>query len=161
MVADVPFWQKLWNRGVDVAASVIASSITAAIIAIIATFTWRWKRNRDLHFEEDKQRQHQRLADEFAKQERQRVAGEQHDALSQQRENLAAAMLEAEADSILIKEVWWNYVLWVKSILLNYLAGNKNIPNEHINIKTMTHGDHTQLRRELADLILRTELPQI
>jgi type VI protein secretion system component VasK len=76
MLADVPFWLKVRSRGIDIAASVIASTISAAIIAIIATFTWRWKRNRDLRFEEDKQRQQQRLAEEFAETESRRTARE-------------------------------------------------------------------------------------
>lgn len=43
---------------------------SAAIIAVIATLTWRWKRKRDLKLEEDKQHQQWRIAEEFEKKKR-------------------------------------------------------------------------------------------
>lgn len=39
MIAELPFWLKLWNKGVDNAAGVVTSTLSAAIIALIATWT--------------------------------------------------------------------------------------------------------------------------
>ena len=70
MPAGLSFWQKLWNKSIDFVASVIASTASAAIIALIdiGIWTWRWKRKRDLRLEEDKQRQ-QSLAQDVVKKE--------------------------------------------------------------------------------------------
>jgi hypothetical protein len=58
-------FEKLWNKGVDIAASVIASTRSAGIVALIATVAWRWKRIRDLQFEADKQRQQASISREL------------------------------------------------------------------------------------------------
>src|ERR1035437_5995309 len=70
MLADPSFWQKFCSKGVDIAASVAASTISAIIIAGIATLTWKLKRRRDLRLEEDKQRQHNRIALELEREKR-------------------------------------------------------------------------------------------
>ena len=65
-----PLWEKLWDKGVDIAASIISAAISAGIVALIATLTWRWKRKRDLALEDEKARQHERIAREFTEKDR-------------------------------------------------------------------------------------------
>jgi hypothetical protein len=43
-MADPSFLHKLWEKGVDIIASIVASTVSAFIIAGIATLTWRYKR---------------------------------------------------------------------------------------------------------------------
>jgi hypothetical protein len=64
-LALTPVLLKLWDKGVDIAAGVITSTLSAGVIAVIATITWSWKRNRDLRFEAEKQRQAYSIAKEF------------------------------------------------------------------------------------------------
>jgi hypothetical protein len=60
MFADLTLLQKLWNKGTDITAGVITSTISAGIVAVIATIFWNWEKRRDLRFEADKQRQQHR-----------------------------------------------------------------------------------------------------
>ncbi|MGA3027618.1 MAG: hypothetical protein ABSF98_22890 [Bryobacteraceae bacterium] len=160
MLADAPFWLKVWNRGVDIAASVVGSTISAAIIAVIATFTWRWKRNRDLRFEEDKQRQQQRLEAEFAKNEKLRAASqERHNRLTQERDYFVFALHGADPPSR-INEIWAAYWEWMERNELNNLPANRKIPREPPISDTFC-ADFEPIKRQLADLIRATELPPI
>jgi hypothetical protein len=58
--------RKHLEQGIDITAGVITSTLSAFIIAVITTFTWGFKRKRDLKLEADKQRQQHRLALELA-----------------------------------------------------------------------------------------------
>jgi hypothetical protein len=65
--------QKLWWKGIDISASVIANTITAIIVAIIAEITWNRKRKKDLQLERDKELQRRQMADDLR---RETLAGE-------------------------------------------------------------------------------------
>ncbi|MGA2183593.1 MAG: hypothetical protein ABSH47_11235 [Bryobacteraceae bacterium] len=146
MFADAPLWLKLWNRGLDITAAVIAIICAAIIVGIVGIAT----RKR-------KQRQQQRLVDELAENERLRVAKQQHDRLTKQRDDYASAM--AEADPLEIGEVWNGYWNWLHSNDLDYLPANSRVPIEppidHLS------EDPDQCVRRLANLIRSTELPPI
>jgi hypothetical protein len=108
MLADPTFVQKLWNKGVDIAASVVASTITAAIIAGIATLTWRYKRKRDLELEDAKQRQHDRVALELEHEKRKRDYRERIKRLAKERDDFVAA-LESSANPVRIQEMGYPF----------------------------------------------------
>ena len=74
--ALVMLLHKLWDKGVDIAAAVIASTLSAGIVATIATVTWRWNKRRDLKHEEEKQRQQQRIAAEHDEEQQRKAAHE-------------------------------------------------------------------------------------
>ena len=156
MLAEASFWLKLWNKGIDISASIIASTVSAAIIALIATLTWRWKRQRDLRFEEDKQRQQQRLKEEFEENERSRAAKATHDRLAHSREEYALAM--GYDDRRRAIETWEAYRQWMQAEGLDLLPANSKIPADPF---ISQPPDLAQFFQELADLIRSTELPAI
>jgi hypothetical protein len=65
MSAEPGFFDKLWNKGIDIWAGIITSTVSAAIIAVIATAAWRFKLWLDLKNDEAKQRQHHRINQEL------------------------------------------------------------------------------------------------
>ena len=89
MLAELNPLQKLYNKGVDITAGVITSTISAGIIAIIATLAWRWKRKRDLRHEEDKQRQHDRISIELEAQRSEAATRAWRQKLPMERESLS------------------------------------------------------------------------
>lgn len=92
MLPDLPpFLQKLWDKGIDISASVI----TSVIITLIALAAWRVKLRLDLKAEEAKQRQQHRISEELAAPVQAREAAERRRALRTQCESLANAVAEA------------------------------------------------------------------
>lgn len=53
-VPDVPWWVKLWWHGVDIAASVIATTISATVVWLFADRFVKRKHARQLEFEKQK-----------------------------------------------------------------------------------------------------------
>jgi len=125
LVADLPFWQKLWNKGVDIAASVVSTTTSAAIIALIATWTWRWKRKRDLRHEADKQRQQHAIGKELlAKENRDREAQ-----LKLELDPLVAKFSEAAntGNADLLQGAWDTWLGWLHQNQLEYIPANRRI----------------------------------
>jgi hypothetical protein len=126
MLADLSFWEKLWNKGVDVAASIVASTISAFIIAVIATLTWGFKRRRDLELEEDKLRQKNRLELEFAKQKQTEDDSNRLRQLEKVRDDFASAAASAPTPKGL-QDVWDRYLRWLHDKGLLSLRKNQEI----------------------------------
>lgn len=156
---DVPVWQQLWNKGVDIAASVIASTISAAIIAFIATATWRWKRSRDLKFEEDKQRQQNRVVRDLAEETRRVEAAALHEKLKADTAEFIASMARAHTSQEIASE-WERYVSRLQSNDLMKYAGNRKIVNEVIpyNLRGLSDANVAVFANNLRDLMTKTEL---
>ena len=132
MIADLPFWLKLWNKGVDIAAGVVTSTLSAAIVALIATWTWHWKRNRDLKFEADKQRQQHAIAEELAHTKR---ADEESARQSILRQELEALLRDFESagspgNPDRVQDAWDTWGNWLKKHQLEYLPDNRKIFNK-------------------------------
>jgi hypothetical protein len=125
-MADPSFLQKLWDKGVDIAASVVASTISAAVIAAIATVTWRYKRKRDLQLEEDKQRQHARIESELALESQERQNREHLKHLKTELADFVAAMKGA-ASQAQLNELWRRYNVWLLNNGVNLREGNQRI----------------------------------
>ena len=129
LVADLPFWQKLWNKGVDIAAGVATSTISAAIIALIATWTWRWKRKRDLKHEADKQRQQYAIAEELAENRRARENRDRQLQLERELQSLAAKFTDAgtSGNAELLQGAWDTWLSWLHKNQLEYMPANRRI----------------------------------
>jgi hypothetical protein len=129
MLTDLPFWQKIWNRGIDITVGVLTSTISAAIIALIATLTWHWKRKRDLKHEADKQRQQFAIAEELDKQKRSEADAERIARLRQELQPLALQFPSAgtAGDAQLLQDAWDTWVAWLEKNELQYLPGNRKI----------------------------------
>jgi hypothetical protein len=67
VIADIPWWTKLWFKGVDIGAGVAITVISAAVIGLTATILWKWKIRRDLELEEKKIRLHIQINEEIRK----------------------------------------------------------------------------------------------
>ena len=130
MLTDLPFWQKIWNRGIDVTVGVLTSTISAAIIAIIATLTWHWKRKRDLKHEADKKHQHVAIVEKLDKQKRYEADTERIAQLRQELEQLALQFASAgnrPGGVLLLHGAWDTWVAWLQKNELQYLPGNRKI----------------------------------
>jgi hypothetical protein len=57
MTPDIPWWTKLWWRGLDVAVNVMSATISAGIVWLFARIFVRWKHDEDLRFEKRKAEQ--------------------------------------------------------------------------------------------------------
>jgi len=162
MLAHLPFLQKIWDKGVDIGAAVIASTISAGIVAGIATATWRWNKRRDLKHEEAKQRQQHGIAAEFANQERQQEAQERLAGLIEERKNLATAAQRAGNHEELA-ELWERYVAWMESRHLQNLLRNATTlarnPLWSRGLRAATARDLDHNKRTMEQIIRETELP--
>src|SRR5579884_358573 len=123
MLAPGDYFHKLWDKGVDIGAGVVISSVSGLILAAIATLTWRWKRRRDIKLEEDKQRQQHRIAQEFAQQE-QRERGIQ---LKRERDALIQKVLDTQGNAQQLQKAWDAWETWLRKNGLEYLPGNRKI----------------------------------
>ena len=70
LLTEIPWWTKLWWRGVDVASDVIKNLISAGTVATVAYLTWEKKKRRELALElehdRNKKVQEETLARQFA-----------------------------------------------------------------------------------------------
>ena len=163
MLADLTPLQKLYNKGVDITAGVITSTLSAGIIAVIATLTWRWKRKRDLKHEEDKQRQHDRISVELEAERADTDRRAWRQKLPMEREDHAVAAEGAASYPQLVR-CWVNYVVWLRSKRLSELPGNLRVLNQHGEdgrhiMSVATSEGLPGIARSTADTIRNTELP--
>jgi len=129
MLADLPFWLKIWNKGVDIATGVATNTISVGIIALIAIWTWRWKRKRDLKHEEDKQRQQHAIAEELAAKKRAKDHLDRVSALRRELGPLADRFASAGSagNAEQLQKAWDTWVAWLEASQLQYLQANRKI----------------------------------
>jgi hypothetical protein len=129
MTADPSFLHKLWDKGVDITASVVASTISASIIALIATWTWGFKRKRDLRLEADKQLQHHRIEQELETHEANELALRARDARERELTALVKSFEAAsgEGSAVRLHEAWDMWLKWLYSHNLEYRPKNQEI----------------------------------
>ena len=161
MLADPSFIEKLWNKGVDIAASVVASTISALIIAVIATSTWKFKRRRDLQLEEGKQRQQHRIAEEIKIEDQKKERREYIQRRARERDGCVAAFAGA-TDVGRLQAEWDQYLKWLTLNGIVHLPGNQAIVNANASIGRLAHpsaAPHPEWSKGIAEEVKRTELP--
>jgi hypothetical protein len=158
MLTELSLLQKLWNKGVDISAGIITSTISAAIIAGIATLTWRWKRRRDLKFEADKIDQQSLKADERVRQE----ARERGERLTYEKDGFAVSATSLTS-GLELAELWTNFLDWLQKNELQHLPTNQTMFATHRNFSAgLRHGTAPNVANyanQIARLIVDTELP--
>jgi hypothetical protein len=164
MLGDPSFIGKLWNKGVDIAASIVASTISALIIALIATLTWKFKRGRDLRLEADKQRQQSRIAQELEREKRRADHRDFVRRLAAERDSFASA-ISAATDLGRLQEEWVRYLRWLTENRLNNIPHNQKILNACAHVGRMSGPPNvvlssTQLKL-IAEQVRDTELPPL
>jgi hypothetical protein len=129
------YWHKLWDKGVDIGAGIVINTISAGIIALIATLAWRWKRKRDLKHEEDKQRQQHRIAEEFAREQHSKANVERRLGLERELESLVAKIANAGSvgNGEHLQIAWNGWRAWLTKNELQYLPRNQEILDSWIN----------------------------
>ncbi len=158
MVVDPSFIQKLWNKGVDIAAAVVASTISAAIIAGIATLTWKYKRRRDLHLEEAKQRQQYRIAGEMKAEDQRAERREYIKRLGRELDDFVRAMAGA-TDGERIDDVWYRYGLWLEQNEITLLPGNQRVLSNVGNVSRSIDRSAEAVAKDISEQVRLTELP--
>lgn len=159
MAVELSYFQKLWNRGVDIGVGVI----TSIIVGLIGLAFWRVKLWLDLRADEQRQRQQHRISSEFETRQTEDAARAWRQRLLVDGERLAAAA-EAAADFPELARCWASYALWLRSNQLNDLSRNLKVLHEHGDdgrhiMSVATHGPVTARAREIAGIIRNTELP--
>lgn len=137
MLVELTFWQKLLNKDVDIVAGIATSTISASIIAGIATLTWSWKLRRDLRHEEAKQRQQHRIAQQLAEEDDTRKARNRESGLRLELECLVDKFREAGScgNARLLQDAWDDWLKWLLNRGLLYLPANQKIINSWANLK--------------------------
>jgi hypothetical protein len=155
MIADLPFLLKLWNKGVDIAAGVVTSTLSAAIVALIATGTWGWKRSRDLKFEADKQRQQHAIAEDLANKQRADEEVARQSLLRQELEALLRDFANAGSPGSPdhLQDAWDAWVTWLKNNKLEYLPDNRNVLNKWVG-HVFRQVNSQQTASQLADRLI-------
>jgi hypothetical protein len=105
---------------------VIISTISAGIVAVIATIFWSWKKRRDLRFEAERQRQQHRIAEEFEQAKRQQELQERRDRLSRERDGFAEGATGATRCQELA-QLWENFLAWMEMNDLQHLPKNQTM----------------------------------
>ena len=67
MVVDLSPWEKLWNKGVDITATSLASALSALLAAAIALLGWKLKLWLDLKKEKASQLQKAAIEDQISR----------------------------------------------------------------------------------------------
>jgi hypothetical protein len=164
MLAELlPFLQKLWDKGIDIGAAVIASTISAGIVAGIATAAWRWNKRRDLRHEDAKQRQQHRIAEELAEQTRRTEDRARHQRLSAQRATFADAMAKP-IRQVEAAELWDQYLTWCRTDQLDLLPRNLSVLNGYSQMSSGLRGmddlNFASAKAQLVKVIRETDLPE-
>lgn len=153
MLAQLPFLQKIWDKGVDITASVV-------IIAGLALLVWKLKLHLDLEAEKHKQRQQQRLQQEHTEELQKRAARARYLALIEQRDAHAASVQACTNSTELLAAVG-RYEEWLQAENLQNFPKNidfmKAIAGERENMKRSAHTQ--RLADGLSDRIRKTEIP--
>jgi hypothetical protein len=53
MHVEADFLQKIWDKGIDISASVLANLVSAFVVAIIGLLLWEWNKRRELAAERE------------------------------------------------------------------------------------------------------------
>lgn len=117
-----PFLQKVWDKGVDIAAGVITSVLATAVIALIGLLGWQAKLWLDLRADEKKQRQQHRIAQELESEKRRQEVRDQYERLHRERDSFASAVATQGRQGQ--AELWDRYLQWLQSNNLQHLPGN-------------------------------------
>ncbi len=151
-----PFIQKLWDKGIDISASLIVTGVTA----LIALASWKIKLWLDLMADDAKDRRKNKRDQEFAR-ERQKEQFRDRDArLLRERATLAD-----EAAKVVLKieflSVTDRYTEWLKSNQLEHLPANAQHATQIAAWRNLalSPAQLPGLSIQLAELIAKTELP--
>jgi hypothetical protein len=160
MLAHLSLFQKVWDRGVDIAVSVIATTISAGIAAGVATVTWRWNRKRDLKFEEAKLELKDRRESEQAKREEQSRLQK----LNREREGLAEVAAATQIRGMQ-GDMIDRYIAWLKQNGLDHIPANakiiskwSSVPGDLRQSPTIPDNNSQKRAAELASDIRSTQL---
>jgi hypothetical protein len=129
VLADPSLLQKIWDKGVDITASVISSTLSALIAAVLALIGWRIKLWLDLRANEAKLRQEQELKREFERETLKRTFRERHNRLARERDQFVET-IRAQPDSFHVSRTLGRYRDWAVRNELVELPGNQAILNE-------------------------------
>jgi hypothetical protein len=126
MSADLGFIDKLWNKGIDISAGIITSTVSAAIVAVIATAAWRVKLWLDLKNDEAKQRQQHRIKQELEAPEHKMAEVARVTRLQAELKPLVEH-LKAAANGPDLQIAWDRYADWLRGNDLQYLPDNQKV----------------------------------
>jgi hypothetical protein len=158
MFLDISLWEKLWNKGVDIAASVIASTITAGIVALIATLTWKRKRRLDLEFEMDKIRQVDKHNDENTEKGEDKRISRLKGELGPLAEGVEIA--GRSGDPKQCTAAWEAYTNWLATNKLEFIPHNRSLLNQWADISRETTDSSKALAwaNQMASKVKQTQL---
>lgn len=154
------FLQQLWNKGIDITASVLAATLSAGIVAGIGTLAWRWNKRRDLKHEEEKQRQQHRVAEELERASRDREIQETRDRAQRVIQGFVNATATEEPSELAVR-----FFKWLRQEKLVEL--NSHIMSQE---RALTLGPRPELtspavtdarRESLKRVIQSTNLPKV
>lgn len=130
MLAELSYFRKLWNKGVDISAGVITSVITSVIIGLIGLLFWRVKLWLDLRTEERKQRQEHRIAQELESEKRRGDEIRLEERLTGEREALAK-IAESSKNTNHLSDCWAQFEKWLDENRLDRFGENRTILIAH------------------------------
>jgi hypothetical protein len=163
MLADLTPLEKLYNKGVDITAGVIISTISAGIVAVIAIIFWNWKKRRDLRFEADKLRLQHSFTEEAGAESRRQAARERRDRLGRERDIFAAQATQMTS-GIQLAELVERYYRWLESSNIDHLPRNLKTLSENPHwaqgLRGATIPNIRLMGAEVDKLIRETELPE-
>jgi hypothetical protein len=149
---------QLWNKGVDIAATVLGTTISAGIVAGIGTLAWRWNKKRDLMHEAAKQRQQHKIAQELDSAKSNREIQDVRDRAKRTIEVFVNAVSTEEPRELAVR-----YFVWLRREKLDVF--NHHIVSEEASLTarpTSLSPTIEQARRErLRRVFLSTDLPKI
>ena len=156
MLASFPFLQKLWDRGIDITASVI----TSLIVAAIALLGWEFKLWLDLRADEAKLRQQHRIEEERAARKSRQDERDRHFRLKSERCSHANAVAAA-TKAYELQSAWGGYKTWMTTNELLSIPGNPELlrqASQHEVILERTVHTPTAAKA-LCDIINKTSQP--
>ena len=158
MVGHLPsLIHKLWDKGVDIAAALIVSGVTA----LIALASWKVKLWLDLKADEAKHRRQHARDLEFERERSQRDAFERDQRLQKERETLAdeasAVMLKSQLQSVMAR-----YTSWLETNDLEHLSTNAQKLSQVAAWSSLPQSPAQipGLKTQLEDMIRKTALPK-
>jgi hypothetical protein len=123
VLPDLSPLEKLWNKGVDIAATTVASTLSAVLVATIALVGWKWKLRLELKKEEASQRQKERINDELAHERTTAARRDQADRLQAQLAALATEAMNIR-EGIDVEILSHRYVDWLEETKLTMWKQN-------------------------------------
>lgn len=126
MSAELGFIDKLWNKGIDISAGIITSTVSSAVIAVIATAAWKIKLGLDLKNNEAIQRQQHRISQELEATVRRTVEVERVKRLQAELKPLVEHLRQAASGPELM--IAWNkYADWLERNNLQDSPANQRV----------------------------------